>query len=193
MERTARLLPARRRLRKALPPLLFFTDPARTPDPVAVASRLPRGSGVVLRTFGAAEGEAQAWALKAVAQARGLKLLIGQDATLARRVGADGVHLPERLAHLAGPLKRGRPRWIVTAAAHSRRAVLTAAAADAVVISPAFPSRSRSAGAPLGPLRLASLSRGRAAYALGGVNMKTARRLIDAGLIGLAAVEGLQP
>jgi thiamine-phosphate pyrophosphorylase len=192
LERTARLLPARRGLRKALPPLQFFTDPARTPDPVAVARRLPRGSGVVLRTFGAADAEAQARALKAVARTRGLKLLIGQDAVLARRIGADGVHLPERLAHQAGPLRRGRRDWIVTAAAHSRRAVL-AADADAVVVSPAFLSRSPSAGTPLGPLRLARLARGRAAYALGGVDNKTARRLIDAGLIGLAAVEGLQP
>lgn len=192
MERTAALLPARRRLRKALPSLLFFTDPARTPNALAVARRLPRGAAIVLRTFGAADAEAQARALKAIARARGLKLLIGQDAALARRVGADGVHLPERLAHQAGPLKQAQPRWIVTAAAHSRRAVL-AAAADAVVISPVFPSRSPSAGAPLGPLRLAELARGRTAYALGGVNNKTARRLLDAGLIGLAAVEGFSP
>ncbi len=31
----------------------------------------------------------------------------------------------------------------------------------------------------------------RPAYALGGVNEKTARRLLDTGLIGLAAVEGV--
>ena len=192
MERTARLLPGRRGLRKALPALLFFTDPERTPDPAVVARRLPRGAAIVFRAFGAADAGAQAVALKRIARVRGLKLLIGQDAALAQRVGADGVHLPERLAHFAGPLKRARPGWIVTAAAHSRRAVL-AADADAVVISPAFPSRSQSAGAPLGPMRLAMLARGRAAYALGGVNNKTARRLLDAGLIGLAAVEGLAP
>jgi len=51
LERTARLLPARRRLRKALPALLFFTDPLRTPDIAAVARRLPRGSAIVLRAF----------------------------------------------------------------------------------------------------------------------------------------------
>ncbi|HQR91440.1 MAG TPA: thiamine monophosphate synthase, partial [Caulobacter sp.] len=30
----------------ALPNLLFFTDPARVPDPDVVAERLPRGAGV---------------------------------------------------------------------------------------------------------------------------------------------------
>jgi thiamine-phosphate pyrophosphorylase len=147
---------------------------------------------VVFRAFGAPDAEARARRLRALCRARGLLLLIGQDAGLALRVGADGVHLPERLAHRAGPLKRARPGWLVTAAAHSARAG-RAAQADAVVISPAFPSRSPSAGAPLGPVRLALLARvaARPAYALGGVDNKTARRLRDVGLVGMAAVEGL--
>lgn len=147
---------------------------------------------MVYRSFGAADAEAVARRLRAVAAQRGLVLLVGQDAALARRVGAHGVHLPERLAHRAGPLKRANPDWIVTAAAHSQRAARLDGA-DAVVISAAFASNSASAGAPLGPVRLAALARaaGRPAYALGGVNNKTARRLLDAGLIGFAAVEGL--
>ena len=146
----------------------------------------------MLRAFGAPDADTQARTLKQIALARGLKLLIGQDAALAGRVGADGVHLPERLAHGAAALKRARPGWIVTTAAHSLRAAR--ADADAVVISAAFPSRSASAGAPLGPVRLAALVRqaGRPAYALGGVNNKTARRLLDAGLIGLAAVDAFR-
>lgn len=186
------MLPARRGLRKALPALLFFTDPVRTPDPEPVARRLPPGAAIVYRSFGAADAEVVARRLKAIARARGLRLLIGADAALAHRVGADGVHLPERAAHRARPLKRAQPGWLVTSAAHT----LTAARrsrADAVVISVAFPSGSVSAGRALGPVRLAALVRaaGRPAYALGGLNDKTARRLRDAGVIGLAAVEGL--
>ena len=129
----------------------------------------------------------------AIARARRLKLLIGADAGLAAKVGADGVHLPERDALRAAALKRAHPGWIVTSAAHSLAAARRGDA-DAVVVSVAFPSRSVSAGAALGPVRLAALVRaaGRPAYALGGVNNKTARRLIDAGLIGLAAVDGLR-
>ncbi len=192
LERTARLLPARRRLRKALPALLFFTDPARSPDPEAIAARLPRGSGIVYRHFGAPDAEALARRLLTIARARGLKLLIGQDAALARRVGADGAHLPERMAHCAAGLKRANPGWIVTSAAHSLAAARRSRA-DAVVLSVALPSRSPSAGPALGPIRLAVRVRagGRPAYALGGINDRTARRLLGAGLIGLAAVEGL--
>jgi thiamine-phosphate pyrophosphorylase len=124
-----------------------------------------------------------------------LKLLIGADARLAVRVGADGVHLPERLAHCARAVRR--PGWLVTAAAHSLAAARRAGAAgcDAAVVSVAFPSASRSAGRPMGPVRLALLARQAdlPVYGLGGITNKTARRLKDAGLVGLAAVEGLAP
>ena len=191
LQRTARLLPARRGLRKALPPLLFFTDPVRTPEPEAIANRLPKGSAIVYRSFGALDAEAVARRLLSIAKARGLILLIGQNAALARKVGAHGVHLPERLAHLALPLKRAQPQWLVTSAAHSLAAARRARS-DAVVISVVFASNSASAGRSLGPIRLAARVRlaSRPAYGLGGISNPTVGRLLGAGLIGLAAVEG---
>ncbi|RAK61705.1 thiamine monophosphate synthase [Phenylobacterium hankyongense] len=181
---------------RRLPALLFFTDPARTPDPEAIALTLPAGAAIVFRSFGAADADARARRLLAIARTRRLKLLIGADAALAGRIGADGVHLPERLAPRARALKTAHPGWIVTAAAHSLRAARAAhaAGADAAVVSAVFASRSPSAGPPIGPLRLAALVRraGLPVYALGGVDEKTARRLADAGLVGLAAVEAFR-
>jgi thiamine-phosphate pyrophosphorylase len=175
---------------------MFFTDPARTPDPEAVAGRLPRGAAVVYRAFGAADAEARGRRLAQIARRRGLILLIGADAALAARLGADGVHLPQRLAHRARRLKAAHPRWIVTAAAHGARAArrALAAGADAAVVSTVFESRSASAGRPLGPVRLALLVRaaGGPVYGLGGIDNKKARRLIDAGLVGLAAVDAFR-
>ncbi|HEY3947928.1 thiamine phosphate synthase [Phenylobacterium sp.] len=200
MERTAQHLGRRAARRKgrrghgpALPSLLFFTDPARTPDPEAVATRLPRGAGVVFRAFGALDAEARGRRLAAIARRRGLVLLVGADAGLAARIGADGVHLPERAAHRARRLKAAHPHWLVTAAAHSPRAArrALAAGAEAVVVSTVFASRSASAGAPMGPIRLAILV-GRAGgpvYGLGGVDNKKARLLKGTGLVGLAAVD----
>lgn len=195
MARTAQALGRQAARRKPpLPPLLFFTDPERTPDIEDAARRLPRGSAIVYRSFGAADAETRARGLVAIARRRGLLLLIGADAALAAKVGADGVHLPERLAHRARRLKR--PGWIVTAAAHSALAARRglACGADAVVVSAIFASNSPSAGPPIGPLRLAQLVRttGGAVYGLGGINSKTARRLMPAGLVGLAAVEALR-
>jgi thiamine-phosphate pyrophosphorylase len=133
--------------------------------------------------------------LATICRRRGLVLLVGADAALAARLGANGVHLPQRLAGRAGVIRALRRRFLITAAAHDLPAILRArrAGAEALVISPVFPSRSRSAGQPLGPTALAGLVR-RAkvpAYALGGVNARSARTLSLTGVTGLAAVEAL--
>lgn len=189
MARTAACLGRRAGRRKPLPALLYFTDPVRTPDPEAVAARLPRGSAIVYRAFAAADAQAVALRLKAIARRRGLRLLIGADEALAAKVGADGLHLPERLAARAPRIRARHPTWLITAAAHSPRAAR--AKVDAVVVSAIFPSNSPSAGRPLGPMRLAQIVRlsGRPVYALGGVSQTTAARLLATGVAGIAGVE----
>ena len=180
---------------KALPRLWFFTDPVRTPDPLAVVARLPRGAGVVYRAFGAADAVDTGRRLAKAAHGRGLMVLAGADPALAAAIGADGVHLPEWSSWRAAGLRRGRPGWIVTSAAHSRAAIIAArrGGADAVFLSTVFDSGSASAGPPLGPLRFAAMAQ-RAELpvcALGGVNDRTARRLARTGAAGFAAVEAL--
>jgi thiamine-phosphate pyrophosphorylase len=193
LERTARTLGRRRRRGKRLPTLWLVTDPARVGDPVAAARSLPRGAGVIYRAFGAADAVTTGRALAAVARTRGLILLVGADAVLAAAVGAHGLHLPERQVTRAPRLRARHPGWLLTGAAHDRAALARAGRAglDAVLLSAVFPSRSPSAGPPLGPVRFARLAHdsGRPVIALGGVNGRTAPRLLDTGAAGLAAVE----
>jgi len=174
---------------------VFFTDPARTPDPDAIVARLPRGSGVVYRAFGAPGAVAVGRRLARIAHRRGLLLLAGADPRLAAAIGADGVHLPERLATRAYGLRAVRRDWLVTAAAHSAPAIVRArlAGVDAVFLAPVFASASRSAGRPLGPVRFSALvaRAGLPVYALGGVDSATARRIGRSGAAGLAAVGAL--
>jgi thiamine-phosphate pyrophosphorylase len=181
---------------KTLPRLFFFTDPIRVPDPEAVARRLPRGAGIVYRAFGAPDAVARGRRLARIARRRGLLLLTGADAGLAARIGADGVHLPERSAGSAAGLRRARPGWIVSCAAHSAVAIVRArrAGANAVFLSPVFESASPSAGRPLGGLRFAQLVRGARlpVYALGGVDARTARQIARSGAAGLADVGALR-
>ena len=175
------------------PPLLFVTDPRRTPDPLRIAERLPPGTGVVWRTFGAPDAARLGAALAKVARRRRLVLLVGADERLAARIGAAGLHLPERALASARRIAARRPGWLLTGAAHSRRALVRARAVglDAALLSPVFESRSPSAGAPLGPLRFARMvgAAGLPVYALGGVDANSARRLIGSGAAGIAAVE----
>ncbi len=193
--RTALELNARAGRENPLAPLFFVTDPARTPDPVAIAGRMPRGAGLIYRAFGAENRLERARALAAVARARGLLFLVGADAELALACGADGVHLPERALAQGPALRRAHPGWRLTGAAHGAEALAAAAHArlDAALVSPVFASRSPSAGTALGVEGFATLARGAAlpVYALGGVTAATALRLIDTGAAGLAAVEGV--
>jgi thiamine-phosphate pyrophosphorylase len=173
----------------------MFTDPDRMADVVAAAERLPRGAGIVHRGFGRPGAADEALALSRLARRRGLVLLIGQDAALAARVGAHGVHLPERdLRHLPR-LRRQRPHWIVTVAAHSTAALARAgrAGAHGAFLSAVFPSRSPSAGRPLGVTRLAAMVRTATVpvLALGGVGPRTVARLKATGVAGFAAVEAI--
>ena len=178
-----------------MPRLFFFTDPLRTPDPEAVIGRLPRGAGVVYRAFGDPAAVLTGRRLVTAARRRGLLVLAGADAALAARIGADGVHLPERAALSARGIRQARPTWIVTAAAHSEGAIVRArrSGADAVFVSPIFPSASPSAGRPLGALRFAALTTRTAmpVFALGGINARTARQLAWTRAAGFAAIEAL--
>ena len=179
----------------ALPPLLFFTDPVRVPDPVRIAEQLPRGAGIVFRHFGQTDALGLAHRLAAVARRRRLVLLIGLDEPLAAVVGADGVHLPERMGKAATLLRARRPHWLITVAAHDARALARASrnCVDAAILSAVFPSRSPSAGRAIGPLRASMLIRGAGlpVYPLGGVTRKTVRRLRLTQACGVAAVDAL--
>jgi thiamine-phosphate pyrophosphorylase len=174
-----------------IPALYFFTDPERTPDPIAAARSLPHGTAVVYRHFGDPARARVARQLAALCRSHGLVLLIGADADLAQRCGADGVHWPQRLL----PAQRGGEFNLVTGAAHDENGVRDAAAArlDACVLSPVFPTRSAAGRTPLGLFHASQLARASAipVIALGGVRVARARHLAGRGFAGLAAIEAL--
>ncbi len=176
-----------------VPPLLFFTDPERTPRPWEVAATLPVGAGVVYRAFGLPGALEHGERLRAVTRARGLTLLVGRDAALADRLEADGLHLPERALSAAWALSGRRPDWILTGAVHSARAALLARHLDAVVLSPVFPAGGPSAAkSPLGLEAVRQAATGTTpVIALGGVKAGTAPLLVGTGASGIAAIGGL--
>jgi len=189
--------------RPPLPALWLFTDPARLPDPLAAAARLPRGAGIVLRRYAPAEAARLAVLLAALARRRGLTLMISTEARLALRLGA-GLHLPEAglrqpplpflLARRAIPAPRRPP---LTAASHGRTSLARAAAlgADFAFLSPVFATASHPGAPWLGPVRFGLMLRGHRRpariVALGGIDAATARRLAGLPLAGLAAIGAL--
>lgn len=174
---------------KRLPARFFIAERSRGIDPLEIAARLARGTGIILRDYGAEDREAYAHRLATIARRRGLPLLIAGDARLAASLGAAGLHLSRRRLFERPPCRRSG--WIVTAAAHDRLALRRAReiGVDAVLVSPVFVTGSHPDAKPLGPHRLARMIDGveLPVYALGGIDAFNARRL-PPGLQGLAAL-----
>jgi len=177
-----------------LPPLLFFTDPDRTPKPWETAARLPAGSGVVFRHFGRSGARETALRLREATRACEGLLLIGLDAELAEAVGADGVHLPERALELAAAIRASRPDWRITGAAHAP-ASLSTPGLDGLILSPVFPAGGASADrAALGldVLKAWIEAAPCPVYALGGIDGGNVQGLIGSGACGIAGVSAIQ-
>lgn len=176
-----------------LPPLLFLTDPERTPDPVSVVASLPQEAGVIYRHFGADDRLSVAQRLVEACRQRRLCFLVAADPELAQEIGADGVHWPERLSKEAANW-RGQLR-LQTGSAHSQSAIRAGhqIGLDAVLVSTVFPSNSASATAPLGVPRFRAWVKAAPlpVYGLGGVSPSNAGQLAD--IAGLAAIDGFLP
>jgi thiamine-phosphate pyrophosphorylase len=178
-----------------LPPLVLMTDDERLPDPCAAARLLPRGSLIIVRARDRHRRKELAAALARIAQARSLFLLIADDPHLARL--AHGVHFPEAHMGAIAYWRARRPDWFLTASAHSLAAAQRAAlfGADAVFLSPVFPTASHPGRAALTPVRLRLMAQETRVplYALGGINAGNAQQLLGARLAGIAAIGGLAP
>ena len=170
--------------RHPLPQQWLFSDERLRVGVARLAATLPPGSGIVLRHDSLASGTR--WRLlrrlMRVARARGLTVLIAGTPDMARRWGADGVHLRQHDARRAA--QGHRLGLSVTMPVHDAREARRArrarrAQAVGVFISPLYPTRSHPGAPALGPaawLRLARLAGGQP-IALGGMTPTRARQL----------------
>jgi thiamine-phosphate pyrophosphorylase len=180
--------------------LIAASDPQRCPDLLGFAARANPDWIVLYRHFGAPKrldmAEQLALACKASGAALWLSVVDTQDLSLAIRVRAAGVHIPEPARGQLLPALRRCPSSLrLSTSAHSAKAVLSAknAGFDYAIVSAVFPSASVSAGPPLGVLRLAGLSRLWPGHviALGGIHERTFSRVLGLDMLaGIACVAG---
>jgi thiamine-phosphate pyrophosphorylase len=148
--------------------------------------------------------------LRLVTRAVGATLVINGDATIARDVGADGIHLGRDAGVGAARRIFGEDAWI-SVAAHSDDAVRIAvdSGADAVLVCPVFSTRPplhaepekigrgtgalRSARAIVGSCEAAASVQKRrvSVYALGGVTGENAVACVGAGADGVAVMRAV--
>jgi thiamine-phosphate pyrophosphorylase len=157
---------------KPLPQLWIVSDARNDAVLEHALERAPRGSGLIFRHFHLppAERRARFAALARLARGRGHLVVLAGSAAQARDWGADGAYGPAR------QLARG-PALLRLVTVHSLREIGRARRADAVLLSPVFPTRSHPGGAVLGPVRFRLVAAGSPApvVALGGMDKARAR------------------
>ena len=174
--------------RQPLPNLWLLSDARNDQALEKALHHLPPGSGFVYRHYHLPPRQriARWWTLRDLCLARGHMLVLADSALTAREWGAHGTYG----APLA--LYPQRAGLLQIATVHNMREIAQAnrKRADAVMLSPAFATRSHPGAASLGPVAFRQLARHAAmpVIALGGMNAGAARRL---GWPRWAAIDGL--
>lgn len=175
--------------------LLVITRAERdTPDEevrVAVAAGGER-IAVLLRDRALGPEGLRRWAerLLPVCRAAGALLLVHGDAASARKVGADGAHLPEGAS--VGEVRRViGAGGLLGVSRHDAAGLAASAGADYATVSPVFATPDK--GAPLGTAALAALCRAAPlpVFALGGVAPGRVAECRAAGAAGIAAIRAV--
>lgn len=180
---------------RKLPDVWLFSDERIVADMRVLAAALPPGSGIVVRhdSLSARARWRLFRRLARTARARKLVLILAAAPALARRWGADGVHLRQAVSRRAG--QAHRLGLAITMPVHNVREARAArrAQAQGVFISPLHPTRSHPGAPALGRaawLRLARLA-GAQPVALGGMTPARACALKRSGGLnsGWAAID----
>lgn len=172
----------------ALPQIWLLSDARNDAQLATALKRLPRGSGFIYRHYHLPDPER--WqrfrALRHVARARGHTVILSDSAITAKEWGADGIYGSPR------SLWPRRDGLLHLATAHDLAELGCAnrLGADAVLLSPVFPTRSHPGGAVLGPTRFRLLAKHSRVpvIALGGMDQGRAKVL---GCTRWAAIDGL--
>lgn len=166
-----------------LPLLWLVTDARNDAGLEGALARLPRGSGLIYRHYHLPPVERRARFVRLARAARrfGHVVVLSGDARTARRWGADGAYGSPRT------LATG-PRTLRLVTVHALRELRLARRADAVLLSPVFPTASHPGGRTLGPVRfrLLGLRAAVPVIALGGMTAHRGRAFVR-----WAAIDGL--
>lgn len=164
------------RARQTLPDLWLLSDERNDAGLEAALRRLPRGSGFVFRHYHLepAERIARFRTLRRIARAKGHTIMVADSALTAREWEADGIYGAPRTLW-----PRNRDLRIATAHSLKEIGLANLLGADAIMLSPAFPTRSHPGAKALGPLRFRLLAAHSKVpvIALGGVTQRHADRL----------------
>ena len=194
------LLPANDRVLRSLclPPLYAITNVKKYGEAEfmqRLKAALEKGVRLIqVREHDMAPEQLESFARRVVTLARehGARVLINGDEALARRCGADGVHLPgEQLMRMER--HPGTPMWAASCHDAAELAQAARLSADFVVLSPVLPTPTHPEAAGMGWEKFAGLVKNYPvpAYALGGMKPELLDTAMKHGAHGISLLSGI--
>jgi thiamine-phosphate pyrophosphorylase len=182
---------------------VFFTDRKKISNLEETIKTLPKNSIIIIREYDLEKNEREIFAKKIASFARihSLKILVGKDLALAKKIRADGVHFSDfdRLPLQFLQKKNFAKNFIFSFSAHNFKSILRAKKfkPDLIFISPIFPTTSHVDTKFLGIKNLAKISLKTKnsfyfppkLYALGGINSKNLQQIRKLGIAGFGAID----
>jgi len=187
---------------------VFFTDRTKVLNFDKTIQNLPRNSTILIREYDLDKKPREEFAQKIIQLARPkqLKILIGKDFELARKIKANGVHFSDlNKIPLQFLKKKSLPKnFIFSISCHSFRSFLKAKKLkpDIIFISPIFATTSHIGATTFGLKNLAKISfqTKKAKYlgnsvwepqifALGGINLNNIKSVRKLAISGFAAID----
>jgi thiamine monophosphate synthase len=183
---------------------VLFTNRRKIFDFEGVIRNLPKNSAIIIREYDLSKNAREDFAREIFTLAKkrsDLKVLIGKDLALAKKLKADGIHfsdfdkLPLQILN-----KKSFPKkFILSFSCHSEKSLLNIRKvnADMVFISPIFPTSSHNEAKTLGVRNLAKITtqnKNRTysrlpLFALGGLNKENLKLLQRLPLQGFGAID----
>ncbi len=204
---------------------VFFTDRKKISDFKNIIARLPRGSAIIVREYDLNKIEREKFAqqiidlVKSQNRHKALKVLVGKDLQLARKIKADGIHysdlerIPIKILK-AKSTKSFPQKFIFSLACHSEQSVIKSykQSFDMIFISPIFTTTSHEDVKPIGLRNFSKIALKAKKqeyfrseiyatriyaprvyvsriYALGGVNLQNLRAIRKLKIAGFGAID----
>lgn len=182
---------------------VFFTDSKKIKSFENVIRNLPRNSTIIIREYDLDKKSREDFARKIIALARpqGIKIIIGKDFALAKKLKSDGLHFSDfdQIPTQFLQKKLWPKDFIFSLSAHSLKSVfkLQKLRPNKLFISPIFPTSSHKEEENLGLKTLAKIAFKTKnqnycksnIYALGGVNLQNLNSLQKLPIQGFGAID----
>jgi thiamine-phosphate pyrophosphorylase len=182
---------------------VFFTDRKKISDFKKTIKNLPKNSIIIVREYDLEKNLREDFAKKIInlARAEDLRILVGKDIFLAKKLKADGVHFSDldKLPLQFFKKKSFEKKFIFSFACHSKTSFLKSKklGTDIIFFAPIFPTTSHVGAKAIGLKKFAEIAFKRRGldysspriYALGGVNSENIKSLRKLPIAGFGAID----